>query len=285
MIRPKIAALIVSYNEEKRIGYTLDSVKMFDDIIVADKGSSDDTVAVAEEYGTKIYRIPFTDDMTDPDMENSIKQIYADTECEWIMLLTCSDVLHPLLYKKMCQYIMRHPVDVVRVPIVRYSMGFAHKYSYYSVYTFIECLCKKNVYISDSCIHTYIGYDKNTVVGEMADLDHKIAIYHLTHENLELILERHLRYAKDEAASYISRQDGLRQTWKDLIRQVYHYLKFRTFKLGEKGKAQLCMLLIYRSAKYLNVYFSEKKEREISKVYDRIREELKKECDDSRNNV
>lgn len=267
----KIAVVAGVYNEERRIGYFLESVKVFDDVIVFDKGSDDNTVDICQSYGAKVYNVKMTDIKTDPEYSKIFEKALDETDCDWIIMLVCSDIVHPQFYEKVKRYIRSNDVDVVEVPFYRYSMGFTSKYSFYRELHYKDILLKKCKYINDSNIHVMAKYDECCKVGRMIDEDYQVAIYHLTHENLEIILERHLRYAKEESTYFVSREEGLQKTWRELLRQVYYYFKLRTYKLGEKGKAQLCMLLLYRAAKYLNVYFDDEKEAEITAVYDEIR--------------
>lgn len=69
-IGKSLSIIIPAYNEEERIGYTIDSIRLFMDnaisdntslpgisdyeILVVDDGSSDNTVAVSEERGAKV---------------------------------------------------------------------------------------------------------------------------------------------------------------------------------------------------------------------------------------
>ena len=59
-IMPKISVIIPALNEEKSLPYTLESIKeqYFNDfeIIIADAGSTDNTVAIAEKYGCKVVK-------------------------------------------------------------------------------------------------------------------------------------------------------------------------------------------------------------------------------------
>lgn len=272
----KIAAIISTYNEEQRIRYILESVKNFDDIIIFDKGSTDKTLKIAEEYGTHIYNIPYSDDKTSKEYLKIWELAMKESKCEWLLLLTCSDVLPVELYHKMIEYINLNDVDVVEVPFYRYSMGFCSKYSFYGDYEYKDILVKKSVFINDMDIHVMTKCKEGSKMGRLEIEDHSIAVYHLTHENLQLIIERHLRYAKDEAAYYLNRKEGLKVAWHELLRQVYRYFKLKTYKLGEKGKAQLCMLLLYRSAKYLDIYFDKEKEDEIAEIYNKIRKSVLK---------
>lgn len=273
-MREKIVAVVGAYNEESRIGYTLESIKMFDEIIVFDKHSTDRTVEIASSYTDRIYTLPFNDDKMDPERIAVSEKALAECDCQWVMALTCSDVLHPRLYEEAVNYISTHDVDALEVPFYRYSMGFTSKYSFYGAYHHKNILYKREKYVRDPNIHAMVKLTKGSKVGRLELADHDIAVYHLTHESLEMIMERHLRYAAVEADGVPSREEGLKMTWKELIRQVYIFFRLRTYKLGEIGKAQLCMLLVYRAAKYLHVFFDQEQEEAIIKSYDDIRNKL-----------
>lgn len=54
MTSRKLSVAIITFNEEKNIGRTLESVKWADEIVVVDSGSTDGTVAICREYTDKI---------------------------------------------------------------------------------------------------------------------------------------------------------------------------------------------------------------------------------------
>jgi glycosyltransferase involved in cell wall biosynthesis len=55
----RVFALVPAYNEEERIGKTLESLqKIVDSVIVVDDGSIDETTKVAESFGVKVIRNP-----------------------------------------------------------------------------------------------------------------------------------------------------------------------------------------------------------------------------------
>ncbi len=55
----KISAVIVAYNEEKKIGRCLETLTWADETVVIDAGSTDNTVAICEEFGAKVYHNPW----------------------------------------------------------------------------------------------------------------------------------------------------------------------------------------------------------------------------------
>ena len=52
--RPKITALVTTFNEENNIGKCLESVKWADEILIIDSFSTDKTLEICKQYGAKI---------------------------------------------------------------------------------------------------------------------------------------------------------------------------------------------------------------------------------------
>jgi glycosyltransferase involved in cell wall biosynthesis len=50
-----VSVFIITLNEEKYLAEVLSSVSMFDEIILVDSGSTDNTLSIARSYGAKIY--------------------------------------------------------------------------------------------------------------------------------------------------------------------------------------------------------------------------------------
>jgi glycosyltransferase involved in cell wall biosynthesis len=55
----KISAYILAYNEAEKIEAAISSVLWADEIVVADSGSTDGTVEIAEKLGARVVQIPF----------------------------------------------------------------------------------------------------------------------------------------------------------------------------------------------------------------------------------
>ena len=54
----KISVVINTYNARQHLQKVLESVKGFDEVVVCDMESTDDTVAIAREYGCKVVTFP-----------------------------------------------------------------------------------------------------------------------------------------------------------------------------------------------------------------------------------
>ena len=57
-IEQRISVVINTYNASKHLKEVLNSVKDFDEIVVCDMESTDDTVDIARQYGCKIVIFP-----------------------------------------------------------------------------------------------------------------------------------------------------------------------------------------------------------------------------------
>ena len=55
----KISAYILAYNEAEKIEAAINSVLWADEIVVADSGSTDGTIAIAQRLGARVVQIPF----------------------------------------------------------------------------------------------------------------------------------------------------------------------------------------------------------------------------------
>ena len=51
----KLSIAILTFNEAANIRRTLESVAWADELVVVDSGSTDETLAIARQFGTKIY--------------------------------------------------------------------------------------------------------------------------------------------------------------------------------------------------------------------------------------
>lgn len=83
----KVSVLIPSYNSEKHIRPTLESVKWAEEILVCDSFSTDQTLSIAKEYGARIIQHEYI---------NSARQknwAIPQAKHEWILIVDTDEVL------------------------------------------------------------------------------------------------------------------------------------------------------------------------------------------------
>lgn len=84
----KLSAVLIVKNEEEIVSHALESVKDFDEIIVVDTGSTDNTLEVVKKYTDKIYHFPWIDDFSAA-RNHAIEQATGD----WIYSIDADQVL------------------------------------------------------------------------------------------------------------------------------------------------------------------------------------------------
>lgn len=88
----KLSVYLVVYNEEKRLEKTLSAaVRVADELIVVDSGSTDGTVEIARRYKAKVYQNAWE--------SYCAQKSFAEQKCryDWVLLLDADEVMSPEL--------------------------------------------------------------------------------------------------------------------------------------------------------------------------------------------
>ncbi len=119
-----ISVFIISKNEGHIIEACLKSVHNFaDEIILVDDSSTDDTIAIAQKYGAKIYQRK---------MESFTKQKqYALDQCtkKWALNLDCDETLTEPLKQEIIQAIKQTDKTLFYIPLNNIFLGRAMAHS------------------------------------------------------------------------------------------------------------------------------------------------------------
>ncbi|MBP5710168.1 MAG: glycosyltransferase family 2 protein [Bacteroidales bacterium] len=91
----KISVVIHTYNAEKELPQTLDSVRGFDEIVVCDMESTDNTLAVAEKYGCRIITFP-KKDYTCPEPARTFA--IQSATYDWVLVVDADEIVTPQLH-------------------------------------------------------------------------------------------------------------------------------------------------------------------------------------------
>lgn len=96
----KLSAIIKTKNSENKFCETLESIKDFDEIIVLDEHSSDDTVEIAKEYKAKII---YADKNNFSLAQN---QALSEAKNDWIFILEENEIIPQKLIREIQNYIL-----------------------------------------------------------------------------------------------------------------------------------------------------------------------------------
>lgn len=87
--RPLLAAVMIVKNEEQHLARCLSSIRTCcDEIIIVDTGSTDNTVAIAEKFGAKVFHRIWQQDFADARNES-----LSHTNAEWVLYIDADEVL------------------------------------------------------------------------------------------------------------------------------------------------------------------------------------------------
>ncbi|MFZ5803161.1 MAG: glycosyltransferase family 2 protein [Candidatus Omnitrophota bacterium] len=82
---PKISAVLITKNEEKRLPACLESLRWVDEIVIVDSGSTDGTLACARRFTDKIYTAPFVN------YSAQKNQAMAYAQGDWILVIDADE--------------------------------------------------------------------------------------------------------------------------------------------------------------------------------------------------
>lgn len=202
-----ISFIILTYNEEKNLSATLNSLQELGcPVFIVDSGSTDDTVKIAEEFGCEVFFNPF---------ENHAQQINwalanLPLKTPWLMRLDADERLTPQLSVELKQVLPESPQEISGYQIKRrvFFMGrWIRHGGYYPTWllriwrtgygTCEQRLMDEHIVLSE---------------GRIANLKHDIIDEN--HKGLSFWVDKHNRYADREVQDILAAQskaqsDGL----------------------------------------------------------------------------
>ena len=259
-----ISAFIPVFNEEIRIETTLKTFQWCDEIILLDKQSTDRTREIAESYA-KVFTMPNSSAYDSSEFD------YMLTHCnsEWILFFTASDVIHPKLALEITRLtnIKDFAFDVIHVPYRRYVLGIETKRSPWYSENAPMVFRKSIIKINKAEVHSALHFDTKRHYKMKNSNDY--CMYHLTHETVDKMMDRHIRYWRGEAKGNIEIKRSflhvLKATWRVLVLR-------RTFLLGWNGVMLSFAYISYFMLSF--VYRWERKYSEADSTYENIRRNI-----------
>lgn len=99
--RRKLSAIVITLNEEERIGDCLKSVSFANEVIVVDSGSVDKTVDIAEKFGAKIV------EQTAGNFSQLRNKGVKEAKSEWLLYVDADERVTPALRREIGQLISK----------------------------------------------------------------------------------------------------------------------------------------------------------------------------------
>ncbi len=222
---PTLSVSIISFNEEENIGRCIDAIRdIATEIIVVDSLSTDRTVDIARERGAKVYIEEWKGHVS---QKNSS---LAKCTQEWVLALDCDEVVTPELRNAIAEAITHRNYTGYRVNRKSFFLGRWIEHANYPDWKLR--LIRRSGGIWE-------GIDPHDTLKIKGPIDRlKGDLHHFSFRDLQDCLNRTVRYAVNESASYyrLGRRARLHNfIFNPLNGFVRHYLIKRGFLDGWQG--------------------------------------------------
>ena len=247
----KLSVGIITFNEENRIGKTLDSIKdLADEIIIVDSESSDRTVEIAESKGAKIFVEKWKGYGA---QKNSVLK---KCKGEWVLLIDADEVISLQLKEKIKKIINSEKIsnNVYKIKLRNIAFGREIKFGGWDDYV-IRLWKNGVVKISEREVHE--KYETTEKIGKINE-----KIIHYTYDGIHEFLEKLNRYTTQSAIQYMKERKNA-GILKIYSKMLFRFIKMYIFQLGFLDGYEGYLL-----AKYSSIYTMTK--------YTKLREEYYK---------
>lgn len=117
----KISVVINTYNAEEHLVEVLESVKLFDEIVICDMESTDSTLQIANDYNCKIVTFKKGDYTI---VEHARNFAITSAAHEWVLVVDADEVVTPALREYLYEIIQQKDCpDGLFIPRKNYFMG------------------------------------------------------------------------------------------------------------------------------------------------------------------
>lgn len=222
-----ISIVIIAKDEEHIIGKTLtQAVKMSDDVCLIDSGSIDKTVAIAKNFGVKVYNLDW--------------QGYGPTKnygaskakYDWILSLDADEVAD----QKFVDTILSLKLDrshIYKINIATYYSGKKIRNSFLSPMWRTRLYHKDDHKWNDNLVHEKLTNLKSKKYQKIGG-----TIQHFSYKDEDHQIQKLDQYARKQASQWIKEGKSpnfLKRNFGALARFVKHYFFHLGFLYGKEG--------------------------------------------------
>lgn len=218
----RLSVGIITYNEENRIGRTLDSIKeIADEIIIVDSESEDKTVEIAKSKGAKV----FVEKWKGYGLQKN--SVLEKCKGEWILLIDADEVISLKLKKKIKNIIdnRNNEYNVYKIKLRNICFKKEIKFGGWDDYV-IRLWRNGKVKINNREVHEEYVVEEGEKIGKLNE-----KIVHYTYDTIDQFLEKLNRYTTQSAIQY-SKERKKADIFKIYIKMFYRFIKMYIFQFG-----------------------------------------------------
>lgn len=224
----KISAYIVTLNEEKRLGKTLQALKkVADEIFVIDSGSTDKTQEIAEKYGAKFLFHKWKN--------ISAQKHYGQELChnDWVLSLDADEVLSPELIAEIKEKMKKPTADAYRIKICDMLPGDKKPRLFAKTYNQVRLYNRKKSNMPDDLTNDRVVIGEGAVVEQLESKVFHYSYISLTQTwfKLNMYTDELVKTAVEQGRKY-----SKLRLYTEFPRQfLVYYFKKRYFLYGTCG--------------------------------------------------
>ena len=224
----KISAYIVTLNEEKRLGKTLQALKeMADEIFVIDSGSTDKTQEIAEKYGANFLFHKWKN--------ISAQKHYGQELChnDWVLSLDADEVLSPELIAEIKEKMKNPTADAYKMKICDMLPGDKKPRLLAKTYNQVRLYNRKKSNMPDDLTNDRVVVGKDAVVEQL-----QAKVFHYSYISLTQTWFKLNMYTDELVKTAVEqgRKYSKLRLYTEFPRQfLIYYFKKRYFLYGTCG--------------------------------------------------
>lgn len=238
----KISVVINTYNAQKYLERVLRQVSNFDEIVICDMYSTDDTIMIAQKYNCKIVYHELTG-IVEPARNFAIQS----ASHPWVLVLDADEIVPAALHLFLYEYIKKQDcANAIRIPMKNF---FMNQFMHAAYPSYLLRFFKKDCVDWPPYVHSQpqIKGSIYTIPASRKEL----ALIHLSNDSIETYINKSNIYSKQEIARRENKKYNLLAI---LYEPGFRFFKQYILKGGYKdGKAGLCYALLYAFYKFLTI--------------------------------
>ena len=178
-----ITVSIITLNEEKNLQKCLSSCLHFDEILVIDSGSTDETVNLANSFGAKVIQQDWLG--FGPQKQFAVSQARND----WVLSVDADEVLSEDLLENIRNLDLHEPQIAYSINRRSFFLGKEVKHSGWNPDWVIRLFNKNHCHFTDDQVHEKVtGYQS---IKKLHGL-----MFHHTYQNIEDIADKTAKYGR-----------------------------------------------------------------------------------------
>jgi len=243
-----ISAIVITLNEEDKIGSAIKSLKdLADEIIVVDSGSSDKTVETAEKLGARVYFRKFDN------FANQKNWAVSKANNDWILSLDADERIPEELAAEIKEAVKNDQYKGYLIPRRNFILGAEIKHSRWSP--------DIHIWLWRKDYGRWVGdvHEEVVVIGKVGLL--KNSKIHNSHQTISSFMKANNLYSTLEAKLLLKNKikfSLLKMFWEALFEFLVRFLYKKGFLDGSRGFILAYLMSIYKLAVWIKLWELEK---------------------------